>query len=485
MIQFIDLETMQGADLSGDLLVIPLFQEEEIPHFLKIGDLELCRAVRFNLEKEAFLGKEEQSMVMTTNGLHSIQKVMAIGLGRRRDLSALEVQEIGCRLVDHLPKDNRKKVLIYSGDFSGASLAYGILLKLWKFDKYLSRKEERCRIAILCPDLERQAQQFAYYQNLYEGIALARDLTSEPANILFPAAFAERCLLLQERGIEVEVLNKIQLEEWGLHALLSVGRGSENPPCIVTFRWRGGAEEERPMALVGKGVCYDSGGINLKESHQTEMKWDKAGAAAVVGTMLSLALNKVPKNVVGIVGLAENMPDGASLKPGDIIKTASGRTIEIVDTDNEGRLVLADCLWLAQQIFNPKAIVDLGTLTLETFGALAGEYAGLFCENDFLRNELIAYGEYTGEKLWSLPMGNAYARQLRSSVADLKNSGTPGFGESSAAAEFLKCFVESDIAWAHLDIAGTAWIQEETLFCRPGVTGFGVRLLSEWLTNSA
>ena len=213
------------------------------------------------------------------------------------------------------------------------------------------------------------------------------------------------------------------------------------------------------------------------------MKWDKAAAAVVVGTIEALARAKTPVNVVGVLGLVENMPDGKAFKPGDILTMLSGTTVEVMDTDNEGRLVLADCLWYAQETFSPQAIVDLGTLTLETFGALAHEYAAYFCENETLRKELISAGLASGEKLWQLPMGDVFAKQIDSSIADIRNMGVLGFGESSAAAEFLKFFVKPETPWAHLDISGVAFLDEPSSISTPGVTRFGVRLLFEWLIN--
>ena len=363
-------------------------------------------------------------------------------------------------------------------------MAFGFLLKNWSFDKYQKNPTKKTgkTIQFICQNPEVQEKEFAYLKAIYQGVALARELTSEPANILYPEIYAERCLKLRELGIEVDVLDRDQLKKIGAHALLAVGKGSVNPPFLVALRWNGGPAGEAPVALVGKGVCYDSGGINLKSSYLVEMKWDKAAASTVVGVMQSLAKVKAPINVVGVIGLAENMPDGGALKPSDVIETLSGKRVEVVDTDNEGRLILADCLSYAQR-FSPRVMIDLGTLTLETFGALADVYGGVFSEDEILIKSLMEAGEQSGERLWPLPMGSAFAKHIQSTIADVKNGGIAGFGESSSTAEFLKCFVDEGVSWAHLDIAGMAWTKEEQLLCQSGVTGYGVRLLMEWLRS--
>ncbi len=322
---------------------------------------------------------------------------------------------------------------------------------------------------------------FAKKEHLYQGVILARELTVEPANHLYPEAFAQRCLELIQEGIEVEVLNEKALEALGANALLSVGKGSVNPPRLVIMRWNGGTKDQPFIGLVGKGVCYDSGGINIKTKELVEMKYDKAGAAVVTGTLLALAKQKAPVNVVGVIGLAENMLDGACMKPGDIITTLSKKTVEVVDTDYEGRLILADCLWYTQEKFSLSCIIDFGTLTPETIAPLADEYAGLYCEDETLTKSLFQAGIVSGEKVWHLPMGASYAKQIRSEYADMRNMGTPGFGEGAAAAEFLKCFIKPEVSWAHLDIAGVAWTLDDYPLNKKGITGFGVRLLMEWI----
>lgn len=370
----------------------------------------------------------------------------------------------------------------------GLDLLVGILLAGWRFDKYrTAMKPEETptldNIVVLAAEPEKLRLAFAQMQPAVEGVLLARALTSEPPNVLFPTAYAERLKELQEDGVEVEILDEAMLHTIGMTAILAVGQGSARASSVVVMQWNGAPAAEPPIVVVGKGVCFDSGGLCLKSTaHQHEMKWDKAGAGVVAGFLKSLALAKTPVNVVGIVGLVENMPDGAAVKPGDILRTMSGQTVEIVNTDAEGRLVLADCLWYAQSRFQPAVLIDLGTLTMETFASLGNAYAGLYANDASLAESLKQAGERVGDLLWELPMGTFFAKQIESPVADMKNVGIDFLGENGAAAEFLKRFVR-DVPWAHIDIAGVAWSKEDLPLSQKGVTGFGVRLLMEWVNR--
>lgn len=364
----------------------------------------------------------------------------------------------------------------------------GILLASWRFDKYrttLRAEEVRYleKVVVLADDPQALKTAFEPIKATIEGVLYARELTSEPANCLYPMAYAERLLELESLGLTVEVLDEQALAKIGMRALLAAGQGSSKKPCVVCLTWKGSDDTDKPIVLVGKGVCFDSGGLCIKPgANLLAMKWDKAGAGVVAGVMKSLALKRSSKHVVGIVGLIENMPDGKAIKPGDVIKTMSGQTVEIVDTDAEGRLVIADCLWYAQERFTPKALIDLGTLTQETFATLGRAYAGLYTSDDQLSKELTLAGSATENALWRLPMGEYFAKQLESSVADIKNLGEEHWGENGAAAEFLKRFIKDDKQkWAHIDIAGVSWIDEDEPLCTKGPTGFGVRLLNEWI----
>lgn len=365
-------------------------------------------------------------------------------------------------------------------EIKGLDLVTSIVLSSWRFDKYRTvfQAKDKAgidRLVVLCQNPEFEKHRFKRHKAIAEGVFLARSLTFEPSNVLYPRAYAERLNELEAYGIKVEILDENALKAIGMNALLAVGKGSIHSPTVAILTWNGTQINSQPIVVVGKGVCFDSGGLCLKPpKSQPVMKCDKAGASAVAGWMKALALQGAPIHAVGIIGLVENMPDGNAAKPGDVVHTMSGQTIEIVDTDAEGRLVLADCLWYAQERFHPKAIVDLGTLTIETIASLGNAYAGLYTNFPSLAKELKDAGKRSGDQLWELPMGDFFAKQIESSIADMKNIGIELCGENGAAAEFLKRFVK-DTPWAHIDIAGVSWTKDQEI-----ATGFGVRLLEEW-----
>jgi len=314
-------------------------------------------------------------------------------------------------------------------------------------------------------------------QAMIDGVFTARDLVYEPANKLYPEIYAKRCEEFAATGLEIEVLDEGRLEQLGMGALLGVGQGSARKSAVVVMNWKGGGDEA-PLAFVGKGVCFDTGGISLKPAKGMEdMKWDMGGSAAVAGAMVAIAGRKVKRNIVGIIGLVENMPDGNAQRPGDVVTSMSGQTIEVINTDAEGRLVLADIMTYVQREFKPSAMIDLATLTGAILVSLGKEYAGLFSNNDALADAIMAAGQSTEEKSWRMPMGKAYDEMLKSHIADMKNIGGP-YGGSITAACFLERFVENGLAWAHLDIAGKAWADKSSDIVPKGGTGFGVRLLN-------
>lgn len=400
--------------------------------------------------------------------------------------SKREREEAGAVLYQKFSEGD-EEILVFdirNREPEGLDLIAGFLLSGWRFNKYRTAKSEREKFwfKILCEDPKKTESDFFRSKAALEGVFYARSLTSEPPSCLFPAAYAERLKELEEHGVQLEILDPAALQKLGMHAILAVGKGSAYPPCVAILTWNGlSSSPEQPIVIIGKGVTFDSGGLCLKSKVcQQEMKWDKAGAGAVAGLMKALALQKAPVHVIGVIGLAENMPDGNALRPGDIIRTISGQTIEIADTDSEGRLVLADCLWYAQDRFKPKAMIDLGTLTVETIASLGNVYGGLYANSTELALQLKRAGEVSGDLLWELPMGDPYARQLESAVADMKNEGEVLCGENGAAAELIRKFTNG-IPWAHLDIAGVSWTKEGLPLAHKGVTGFGVRLLEEWL----
>jgi leucyl aminopeptidase len=313
------------------------------------------------------------------------------------------------------------------------------------------------------------------------GVAMARDLAFEPANKLYPVVFADRCAELAHLGLEVSILDEEAMADLGMGALLGVGQGSRRESRLVVMNWRGGGEEA-PIALVGKGVTFDSGGISLKPGKGMEdMKWDMGGAGAVTGTMMAIAGRKVARNVVGVIGLVENMPDGNAQRPSDVVTSMSGKTIEIINTDAEGRLVLADALHYTETKFKPQVMVNLATLTGAMIVALGKEYAGMFTNSDGLAKQLSQAGTATLEPVWRMPLGKAYHQQLKSHIADMKNIGGPAGGSITAAC-FLERFV-METPWAHLDIAGKAWADKSTATVPKGGSGYGVRLLSQMVDD--
>lgn len=383
-----------------------------------------------------------------------------------------------CALVLFEPPSTPPDLAAAAGQF-----ALGAALRAYKFELYRTKKkkdeaerEGASDVALAAVDVEASRAAVADVSSLAEGVYLARTLVNEPANVLTPIEFARRASELSSLGVEVDILDEAKMSELGLRALLGVGQGSENESRLVVLRWNGGAADAKPIAFVGKGVVFDTGGISIKPAASMEdMKGDMAGAAAVTGLLYALASRKAKANVIGVLGLVENMPDGKAQRPGDIVKSMSGQTIEIVNTDAEGRLVLADALWYVKEKYKPAFIIDLATLTGAILIALGQEHAGLFSNNDELAERILAAGKATGEKLWRLPMGPAYDKLIDSKFADMKNTGGRHAG-SITAAQFLERFVDKT-PWAHLDIAGTGMGSPASDINQSWGSGWGVRLL--------
>lgn len=469
----IDIEFVSEIKQLDAAWALGVYEGEDNPHLPP-----MARAI---LDKK----KRQQAVEIFTDEHGELVRMIAVRLDRRAESSRQQREEAGSALYQRYAEgDEPFLVLDIRGmESEGMDLLMGLLLSSWRFTKYQTSKQRKDapKLKVLCAEPTAWEEAFARSKTILEGVFLARSLTSEPPNCCCPAAYAEKLKELEGDGIQVEILDQSALERHEMNALLSVGRGSSSEARVVILRWNGLSDAVDPYVVVGKGVTFDSGGLCLKSKElQQDMKWDKAGAGVVAGLMKSLALQKAPVHVIGIVGLVENMPDGNAIRPGDVIKTMSGQTIEIVDTDSEGRLVLADCLWYAQNRFRPKAMVDLGTLTVETIACLANVYAGLYSNSADLGCQLKNAGNLSGDLLWELPMGAAYAKQIESSVADMKNEGNVLGGENGAAAELIRKFV-NDVPWAHIDIAGVSWTHEDLPLACKGVTGFGVRLLEEWL----
>jgi leucyl aminopeptidase len=363
-----------------------------------------------------------------------------------------------------------------------AAVAAGVRLRAYKFDRYKTKKKDgenaalRAEVSLGVADVNAARKAFAPDAHIVDGVIIARELVNEPPNVLYPVEFARRAGQLRKLGVDVDVLDVKAMTKLGMGALLGVAQGSTQPGRMVVMRWSGGKKGDQPVAFIGKGVCFDTGGISIKGAASMEdMKGDMGGAACVVGLMHALAARKARVNVVGAIGVVENMPDGNAQRPGDIVTSMSGQTIEIINTDAEGRLVLADVLWYVAKKFKPKFMVDLATLTGAIMVALGTEYAGMFSNNDELAERLSKVGLETGERVWRMPLGPEYDKQIDSQFADMKNTGTRN-GGSITAAQFLQRFVD-DTPWAHLDIAGTAMGAPKTDINHSWGSGYGVRLL--------
>jgi leucyl aminopeptidase len=403
-------------------------------------------------------------------------------------------EEIGGRFFSNLKKIKDLKTIdlyIDSLDFEKQKLVsffsefyLGFNLKSYTFNKYKTKNKEIINKNIIFKTItshkEKLKKEYKYYDAIKEGVFLSRDLVSEPPNVLNPKKYTEEIKKLTKLGLKVEIFNEVKLKKLGMNALLGVGQGSENETFLVTIKWNGAKSNfGKPLAFVGKGVCFDTGGISLKPARfMEEMKYDMGGSAVVVGLMKSLALRKARVNAVGVVGLVENMPDGNAQRPGDIVKSYSGKTIEILNTDAEGRLVLADALTYTEEKFKPKFIIDLATLTGAIIMALGEEYAGLFSNNDELSKNIINASENVNEKVWRLPLHKNYDKLIESQIADVQNINYVGGAGSITAAQFLQRFIINKTPWAHLDIAGMAFSKKAANLNPGGATGFGVRLLN-------
>ncbi len=379
-------------------------------------------------------------------------------------------------------------VVVCAGRMRGlADVCLGALLASYRFDDHRTPKDDAHPapggFRVLTPLVDEAALEAESVRAVVEGVYFTRDLVNEPANVLTTTDFCDRLLALTDLGISVDVLDEDQLADLGMRTLLAVGQGSDSPSRVVVMRWNGGPSGAAPVALLGKGVVFDTGGISIKPALGMEaMTMDMGGAGTVAGVMRALARRKARANVVGIVGLVENMPDGRAMRPGDVIRSMKGDTVEVVNTDAEGRLVLADLLWYAAQEVKPSAMVDLATLTGAVVVALGKHNAGLFSTDEALAGQLIDAAAAEGEGLWQLPLGAGYARQLESGVADLKNSAGRD-GGAVTAAEFLRRFVDQDIPWAHLDIAGVATAGADQPLGPKGATGWGVLTLNRWIAD--
>jgi leucyl aminopeptidase len=435
-----------------------------------------------------FKGKSGSALdILAPEGLKAA-RLIVVGAGKLSAIKDYDFLKLGGAVAGKLRAGNDAVTIIAelpTGALKpeqAAAVASGVRLRAYKFDRYKTRKKDgedaalRADVSIAVGDVVAARKAFAPDAHIVDGVIIARELVNEPPNVLYPVEFARRASRLRKLGVDVQVLDVKAMTKLGMGALLGVSQGSTQPGRTVIMRWNGGKRGDQPVAFIGKGVCFDTGGISIKPAGSMEdMKGDMGGAACVVGLMHALAARKAKVNAVGAIGLVENMPDGNAQRPGDIVTSMSGQTIEIINTDAEGRLVLADVLWYVAKKFKPKFMVDLATLTGAIIVALGTEYAGLFSNNDELSERLTKVGMETGERVWRMPLGPEYDKQIDSQFADMKNTGTRN-GGSITAAQFLQRFVD-DTPWAHLDIAGTAMGAPKSEINHSWGSGYGVRLL--------
>ncbi len=482
-------------------LAVAIYADKALSPTAQEVDEKTNGALSRALETSRFTGKKGDFLeIVAPTGLE-VSRVVLFGLGETEKLGQLDMENLGGSLVKRLNSSGARSVTVILDELgaediktneAAASVAMGAMLGSYRFQKYKTSTDAASeptltRMTVSCKGSATARKAFADMEALAEGVFLTRDLVSEPANTLYPDSFAEQCLALSDMGVHVEVLDEAKMQRLGMGALLGVGQGSRRESRLVVMQWNGATGKKasrKPLAFVGKGVCFDTGGISLKPGPgMEEMKWDMGGAGTVTGLMKALAGRKAKVNAIGVIGLVENMPDGNAQRPGDIVTSMSGQTIEILNTDAEGRLVLADALWYTQDRFKPEFMVDLATLTGAIIVTLGHENAGLFSNNDELSEQIFEAGKAVGEGVWRLPMSDAYAKQTKSPIADLQNIGTGGRGAGSiVAAEFLQKFV-NDVPWVHLDIAGMAWSKADKPTVPKGGTGYGVRLLDKFIRD--
>jgi leucyl aminopeptidase len=473
---------------SGDVVAFVDESAPDAPAGIAL-DKATAAALKRAVAIEGYKARAKSTLTILAGEASGLDRLTLFGLGGKEDRAKADWCLLGGAVYGKLPKGRAATIVMDApGDRptpdNVADFALGLRLRAYTFDRYKSKKQDdeegsgpaTLTLAVADPAAVKKALKAR--DAVAEGVTIARDLVNEPPNVLTPSEFARRAQALEKLGVEVEVMGEKELKKIGMRALLGVGQGSEQESKVVIMRWNGGKAGSPPVAIVGKGVVFDTGGISIKPAAGMEdMKGDMAGAACVVGLMHTLAARKAKANVVGAIGLVENMPDGKAQRPGDIVTSLSGQTIEIINTDAEGRLVLADVLWHINQTVKPRWMVNLATLTGAILVALGHEHAGLFANDDALATRLEAAGKATGEKVWRLPLGAEYDKMIDSKVADMKNAAGRHAG-SITAAQFLKRFV-GETPWAHLDIAGTGMGSPQTDINRSWGSGWGVRLLNK------
>ncbi len=503
-----------GSAATG-ALVVGVLEGNKLTPSAETLDKKIKGGLRRAIKASLFKGKAGQSLAIVTPAGTRLDRLLVVGLGKVKDMDELALPKLGGRIYAGLAASGSKAATVLVDPLEGlkvsparmaAAIAEGACLRSYRFDKYRTKNENNSKptlttMTLRCRGAAKAKAGFRARDKVVQGVFLTRDLVTEPPNVIYPDSLAKRCRELAKLGVKVEVLGETRMKRLGMGALLGVGQGSARESKLVVMRWngkRGGkrgaksqagkskggkSKADKPICFVGKGVTFDTGGISLKPPGGMEdMKYDMGGSGVVIGLMKALAGRKARVDAVGVIALAENMPGSEAQRPSDVVTSMSGQTIEVLNTDAEGRLVLADALHYANTRFKPRFIVDLATLTGAIIIALGNEYAGLFSNNDKLSERLAEAGKKVGEPVWRLPQGEAYDKMLKSDIADMKNISGGRGGGSITAAQFLGRFV-GKTPWAHLDIAGVTWAKTDQPLSPKGATAFGVRLLDRLVAD--
>ena len=486
------IEFVAAVD-AAEIVAVPVFEDRALTAAGSALDGKAGGALTKAMTKGRFTGKAGQSLLIAAPTGVDADSVLLIGAGDKAKLDDLAVEAFGGSAYAAVKLSGAEVLTIDASDLTpeqAARAGFAARLAAYRFDKYrTTQKADKIpsitAVRVVTADLRAAEAALEPLSAVADGVIFARDLVSEPANVLYPAEFAKRVKALESLGLEVEILGEAEMEKLGMRTLLGVGQGSRRESQLAVIQWKGGEAGGQPIAFVGKGVCFDTGGISIKPADgMEEMKWDMGGAAAVTGTMIALAGRKAKVNAVGVLGLVENMPDGNAQRPGDVVVSMSGQTVEVINTDAEGRLVLADALWYTQERFKPKFMIDLATLTGAMIVALGLDYAGVFSNSDDVADPILAAAKKVGENFWRMPIPAIYEQHIDSKIADVKNTGNGRAGGSITAALFLQRFTNG-VPWAHLDIAPTAWANKSPNPTVPeGGVGFAVRTLDRMVADT-
>ena len=476
----------------GDYALVLAVAGKDRSNLASLGPAQ--QQVAATLDRQRFEGESASVSEQFIDDKGTARRVLIVGTGVGATPSEA-AEKLGGTAAARLQTSGEKKAVIdvsglgYDAD-TAARVGLAAALRSWRYDRYRTKLKENQKptlgeIIIVGGGKGAEQRYKSRWAPVVEGVSLTRELVTEPANIIYPETFVERVKAsLEGTGVEIDVLTRAQMQKLGMGALLGVAQGSVREARLLVLRWNGAAKGKQPVAFVGKGVTFDTGGISIKPAAgMVAMKWDMGGAGAVAGALKALALRKAKANIVGICGLVENMPGGNAQRPGDVVTTMSGQTVEVINTDAEGRLVLADAVTYVQKNYKPSAIIDLATLTGAILISLGHEWAGLFSNNEELADELTKAGNESGDKLWRMPLGEPFDRLIDSPIADMKNVG-PREGGSITAAQFIQRFIESGLKWAHVDMAGKAWSDKPSSTYEKGATGFGVRLLDQFVADA-